>query len=105
MALAKKCDRCGKFYDHYPIDDTVRQYNAVRTIQKKFTGETKNSHAAYDLCPECMASFAHWFKNEPMTFNEIRNTVGLEPIRDCDDVAMEWIRLFSEKEKKNNAEN
>lgn len=39
------------------------------------------------------------------TFNEIRKTVGLEPIRDCDDVAMEWIRLFSEKEKKNNAEN
>lgn len=52
-----------------------------------------------------MASLIQWFENEPMTFNEIRKTVGLEPIRDCDDVAMEWIRLFSEKEKKNNAEN
>lgn len=101
MALAKKCDRCGKFYDHYPIDDTVLQYNAVRMIQKKFTGETKNSHAAYDLCPECMASFTHWFKNEPMTFNEIRNTVGLEPITDGNGV---FTQFYSVKEK-NNAEN
>ena len=104
MALAQKCDRCGKFYDHYPVAHKS-QFNALRTIQRNTTGGDINGCATYDLCPECMASFAHWFKNEPMTFNEIRNTVGLEPIRDCDDVAMEWIRLFSEKEKKNNAEN
>lgn len=67
-------------------------------FKKKFTGETKNSHAAYDLCPECMTSFAHWFKNEPMTFNEIRNTVGLEPITDGDGV---FTQLYSEKEIKN----
>ena len=40
-----------------------------------------------------------------MTFNEIRKAVDLESIRDCDEVAMQWLYLFSEKEKKNNAEN
>lgn len=101
MALAKKC---GKLYEHYPTGNKPR-HNAIRMMQRNATGETSFGNTIYDFCPECMDSFNHWFKNEPMTFNEIRKTVGLEPIRDCDDVAMEWIRLFSEKEKKNNAEN
>lgn len=106
MALAKKCDRCGKLYEHYPTGNKP-QYNAIRMTQRNATGETSfgNTIYVYDFCPECMASFIHWFKNEPMTFNEIRKAVDLEPIRDCDEVVMQWLHLFSEKEKKNNAEN
>ena len=29
MALAKKCDRCGKLYEYYPAGNKT-QYNAVK---------------------------------------------------------------------------
>ena len=82
MALAKKCDRCGKFYDHYPRGNKT-QSNAIRKIQKDAAGGTAEACANWviDLCPECMDSFENWLKNiEPKTFNEIRKAVGLEPI-------------------------
>lgn len=69
MALAKKCDRCGKFYDYYPIGDKV-QYNALRMIQKKITGETKNSHAAYDLCSDCMYAFAKFITEKKINYEK-----------------------------------
>lgn len=34
MALAKKCDRCGKLYEHDPTGNNPK-YNALRLIQKK----------------------------------------------------------------------
>ena len=82
MALAKKCDRCGKFYEHYPKGNKS-QSNAIRKVQKDDTGGTVNAFANWviDLCPECMNSFEKWLKNEPMTFNEIRQAAGLEPIK------------------------
>lgn len=55
MALAKKCDRCGKLYEHYPTGNKM-QYNALRTIQRNAAGETVNGNATYDLCPECMSA-------------------------------------------------
>lgn len=56
MALAKKCDRCGKLYMHYPMGNNP-QYNALRIIQKNITGSTINGNTDYDLCPECMDEF------------------------------------------------
>ncbi len=44
MALAKKCDRCGKFYDHYP-NGNKSQSNAIRKVQKDATGGTLNAFA------------------------------------------------------------
>ena len=82
MALAKKCDRCGKFYDHYPKGNKT-QSNAIRKIQKDAAGGTEEvcTNWVIDLCPDCMDSFEDWLKNiEPKTFNEIRKAVGLEPI-------------------------
>lgn len=58
MALAKKCDRCGKLYEHYPMGNKT-QWNAIRKIQRNTVGDTVNG--AYtptiDLCPECMNEF------------------------------------------------
>ena len=53
MALAKKCDRCGKLYEH---SCNYSQYNALRIIQKNITGSTINGNTEYDLilCQECM---------------------------------------------------
>ena len=53
MAMAKKCDRCGKFYENYPTGNKS-QYNALRIIQRNSIGETINGYTTYDLCPECM---------------------------------------------------
>ena len=33
MSLAKKCDRCGKFYEHYPIGNPGA-YNAIIKIKR-----------------------------------------------------------------------
>ena len=58
MALAKKCDRCGKLYEHYPMGNTPK-CNAIIKFQRNSAGETINGccGSKYDLCPECMADF------------------------------------------------
>lgn len=51
MSDAKKCDRCGAFYEpHYP-----------RIIIKKATGLTKT----VDLCPVCQNSIESWLNIKP----------------------------------------
>lgn len=58
MALAKKCDRCGKFYKHYPTGNNPR-YNTVGKFQRNAAGEIINGccSSKWDLCQECMAEF------------------------------------------------
>ena len=57
MSLAKKCDRCEKFYKHYP-DGNNWQWNAIRKVQRNLTGEViAKSDLTIDLCPECMDKF------------------------------------------------
>ena len=55
MALAKKCERCGKMYEHYPTGNKL-QYNAIRRIQRNPVGDTVNGaySPTIDLFPECM---------------------------------------------------
>ena len=58
MSLAKKCDRCGKFYEHYPKGNKT-QSNAIRKIQIDAFGGTMNDYNEWmmDLCQECMNEF------------------------------------------------
>ena len=58
MAMAKKCDRCGKLYEHYPTGNNL-QYNAIRRFQRNAVGETITcvKTITTDLCPECMDEF------------------------------------------------
>ena len=58
MAMAKKCDRCGKLYEHYPTGNKL-QYNAIRRFQRNAIGETITciKTLTTDLCPECMCEF------------------------------------------------
>lgn len=60
MAIARKCDRCGKLYEHYPTDDNCEdgeQHNSIRKVYRdvnyKLLAETK----PLDLCPDCMRAF------------------------------------------------
>ena len=56
MSLAKKCNRCEKYYDHYPKGNK-KQYNGVRRIYRADTGSLQDNGDMLDLCPECMDAF------------------------------------------------
>lgn len=63
---AKKCDRCMRYYDPYPIGDYAEEYNGVsqvRTSISDFGAPTISKHKLYDLCPDCMDGFLSWLRN------------------------------------------
>ena len=95
MGLAKRCDRCEKLYESKDIDIRGAIVNGLGLISRDAHNINVVPRRYFDLCPECLLSFANWLKNKPMTFNEIRQAVGLEPIRDGNKV---FTQLYSEKE-------
>lgn len=50
---AKKCDRCGKYYDSYGTNSDHKNTNAVMFVNVDRNGHYF-SHGIIDLCPECM---------------------------------------------------
>lgn len=98
MALAKKCDRCGNLYEPKDMDICGAIVNGLSLISRDEQNTRAVSRRYFDLCPEYLAYLANWLKNKPMTFNEIRQAVGLEPIRNGNEV---FTQLYSEKENKN----
>ena len=64
MALVKKCDRCGKFYDHYPIGDVLGVYNAVCSSRMNNNRTCSQENKIKDLCPECMKAFDKFMRME-----------------------------------------
>lgn len=59
--LAKKCDRCGKFYESYDMIDN-REMNGVYIISKNEFGVRESISEDIDLCIECMNSFIKWYE-------------------------------------------
>lgn len=94
MALAKKCDRCGKFYDPKDVNICGAIVNGLKLISRDEQNNKAVKRIYFDLCPECLVSLAGWLKNKPMTFNEIRHAAGLEPIKENHKAFM---HLYSEK--------
>lgn len=64
MAEAKKCDRCGQFYDPYPIDDAVGVYNSVRRARTNSFGAIVCEKGQIDLCEQCMCELNEFLNNE-----------------------------------------
>ena len=62
MALAKKCDRCGKFYEHYPIGDQPGVFNAVGRMRRVRDSSRETALNIMDLCQDCMESFDRFMK-------------------------------------------
>lgn len=61
MTLAKKCDRCGKYFelkDSRQIDWPTIRY---RNHEKRSIIE---GDVNYDICPECQTSFERWMKGD-----------------------------------------
>lgn len=67
MALAKKCDRCGNLYEHYPKNKMV-QNNAIRRLYKNEYGNISSQDDTIDLCKKCMSEFENF-----MLFKEKNN--------------------------------
>lgn len=48
---AKKCDACGKLYEHY--GKNFKEHNSIDSYHISARG-LEGEHVDYDLCPECM---------------------------------------------------
>lgn len=61
---AFKCDRCGKYYEHYTMKYEPREfvcyYNNIIFLGKRSVGCDGNITTSFDLCPECMEYFMNW---------------------------------------------
>ena len=64
MAAAKKCDRCGKYYDkneQYPC--SVNGFKSV-TDGMAFTNKNGDAFDEHDLCDDCITLLKKWLKGE-----------------------------------------
>ena len=59
MAIAKMCDRCGKFYEMYNTKNDPDKINGIMTLNLD-ESEKYYSQTQFDLCPECKDSFEKW---------------------------------------------
>ena len=64
MMRAMKCDRCGKYYEHYEGQAQFRaseKANALLLIDRDLD-EKYWSRKTYDLCPACMGEFEKFIR-------------------------------------------
>lgn len=66
MSNAKKCDRCGKFYENHKRNFRINSTdfkNAIPAWVKLV--DIKDSYiTSFDLCEQCMKDLWHWLCNE-----------------------------------------
>ena len=63
MAIAKRCDRCGCFYEQYNVGNSPTKINGFMTLNID-SGQQYYSHGAYDLCPKCSGELMSWFNTK-----------------------------------------
>ena len=57
---AKKCDRCGAYYDHYRNRKSKPYANGIQFIDKEAAGAVHRMDLL-DLCPKCMEELTGFF--------------------------------------------
>lgn len=57
---ARKCDRCGMFYEEYNMEDDKKAINGVMLINID-SNNSYFSHGPNDLCPTCSKKLLDWF--------------------------------------------
>lgn len=60
MALACKCDRCGKLYISYRMPVRKYKVNGIITIDRSNDNSSYMKQEYIDLCPDCMETFSKW---------------------------------------------
>lgn len=62
MSIAKKCDRCGKFYEEYNAKPNEYKVNGFCLVTIR-TEHSSYKHPWQDLCKDCMSELICWFLN------------------------------------------
>ena len=62
MSDAKKCDRCGRFYDIYKPDDNAVGFRFIDSAEYPL-------RPVYDLCPDCMGELINWLTKPEEKFD------------------------------------
>ena len=76
MASVRKCDICGKVYDHYPkTDETILLISA---ISKNASLGSVYSEKETDCCPECTMRILRFIELLQYYPNQIRITIDEE---------------------------
>lgn len=64
--IAKKCDRCGKLYEHYDGSKNFKKNGKAnglilidRDLDKRYWSRNE-----YDLCPECMSQLVSFLSQK-----------------------------------------
>lgn len=60
MGLAKKCDRCGIYYEQRNILFKNRWINGIVLVDRRENNESQFGRMNMDLCPKCLNSLAAW---------------------------------------------
>lgn len=60
---AKKCDRCGAYYELYGVKDNAAKCNEFMMLNIDNAGRYYK-HDKIDLCPDCMAKLYEFMKKE-----------------------------------------
>lgn len=61
MASAKKCDRCGCYYDHNREYKTKRNHAAINRVDLM---DIENGYDRYDLCDQCISELLKFMAME-----------------------------------------
>lgn len=65
--LAKKCDRCGEYYDKYHDLSPIAKgkTNGIILVDYDDDDKTFSSRKYIDLCPRCLTDFESWMTKIP----------------------------------------
>lgn len=69
MAVAKKCDICGKLYEPYNERHEVKKPNGFMFLNIDTNGKYYSNNTI-DCCPECMESIKDYIKSLRKEKNE-----------------------------------
>ena len=75
MALARKCDRCGKLYEQYPSNNENNVWNGVALVRRTMNNGFCDSDRPMDLCPVCMITLEKYLNNEALDQKEESSNV------------------------------
>lgn len=65
MANAKKCDRCGRYYDSNVLSAMQSAAAALEKLKRSLQQEAvKQIEENVDLCPQCVNSLKRWYKGK-----------------------------------------
>lgn len=65
MANAKRCDRCGRFYDFYEGVEFTAGANKYTYVILASAGAERR----FDMCPDCMRQVIRFLHNESNTYS------------------------------------